>query len=516
MTRLPRSHVALASALLATLSAGCGIAARDGQFLCPDGRCPAGLSCGADGVCHVGAGTDAGARDAPGLDAPGLDAPGLDAPGLDAPGLDAPDGGPIELCAPAAATDAPADEDLDGWIDEGCTLALGEIHPVLSAMPTRSVYDGLELVNDGLSGVVVDANDTPNRPILVVRRPDVLSPFINAAPLLGARDAALAPFLVTVDGAGTELVVQARDAGGGMHLYSAFGSVAGGSFSGLTRIAALDAFGIRQLHPSLSRDGLELFFVSQASDGSPTIHHARRAALGAAWMTVVNLGRGLYPRPSPDGRTLHFVDVDAVVTRTIERASPDDPFGSLTAGVEWSPIGSRGLVLLPSFHVATREVFFTLGSTTPGADRSDAPLPYSIFRAEVCADGACVPERIPCVDGTASADGLHCYRALGPMTSTWVAAFGTCDGPGLGHMITIHTADELALARGVGLNYWLGMTGTTWVTNEPTIFTAFATGSMPTGTQCSVEATAGWTVQPCLGAAIPLCEEEIWPTFVRR
>src|SRR5688500_18232706 len=119
-------------ALLFALAAGCGITARPGQFRCPDGRCPSGLVCAADGVCRTpGAPADGGP---PGLD--GGDAGPTDVGGIvpDVPGLDAPDAPPPESCDPDPLTRIPLDEDRDGLFDEVCPFAFGPMHPVLAAM----------------------------------------------------------------------------------------------------------------------------------------------------------------------------------------------------------------------------------------------------------------------------------------------------------------------------------------------------------------------------------------------
>lgn len=499
-------------ALALFVVSGCGIAARDGQFLCPDGRCPGSLVCASDGRCRPpGAITDAGMIDAPPFDAPGLDVGPVDAPPLDAPG----DAGPPESCVPSATTRAAIDEDMDGAVDEGCTPTYGQPHIVLPPMTTRAAYLGFELLDDGLTGVFVRTTLGVPQAVEVVTRPSLVAPFGPPETMPSTLISNVGPYGMTVDGTGTEIVLGGLDDALAAHLYETFGSVAGRTFGAATTVDELNGYGVHQVLPSMTRDGLELFFVGlddlSGAELVGTIYHARRAALHGAWTSVEMVGPGLYPRPSFDGRTLHAIDgtTGPVVRR---RASRDDTFGP---AADFPTFGGTDVIaILPFDFPRTRELFFTYGSTMDGSVPSWAPFNTTIFRNEICPDGDCDSPMVPCAVGTRSPNGLHCYSRLATIrTRPYATAVSECALTG-GHLPTIHSIEENLTVRGTEtIEMWLGLQGSTWSTGEPFLYEDWA-GAAGTGAQCFVLGSAGWVLRGCAMDAAVICETEIWPTWV--
>jgi hypothetical protein len=507
---------------------GCALAARDGQFLCPDERCPAGFAC-VEGVCRsatdAAGGLDAPLPDVPGLDAPRPDVPGLDAPsvdggepfscpdaptatdaGPDAPVLlDAP--GPAESCVPDARLGA-RDENGDGRIDEGCGYFFRGPHMVLSAMPTVGSYLGVDLTADGTT--LVTASGELDAPVYFARRPSLVDAFAVAEPEPGLALAGRRIESVTIRGDGAELIVAASGADGTSRLYRSVACAAG--WPALTPIGELDGASPGESEPYLRRDGLELLFVRRsASGGVPTILRARRTDLGAPWVTESGGIMGSAPTMSFDGHTLYYSESTGGI-RVSDRTGLDVAFapastGSPTLAHPTSARAMRRLVILP----AAREAYFshfTDGTTVP----SDAPLARSVFRMQVCRNAACGATVLTSCVGFMSADGLTCYRA--PST---VSAYPAVPCAPDQRPLAIHSRQETDLIRGRFPLAWLGMHGRRWDNGQPFLYDEFSVE--PSAMECaSVE--MGWPLDPdCVatvaGGRTVLCERELWPVYVR-
>ncbi len=520
------------AAAFAFVLTGCALAARDGQFLCPDERCPTGFAC-VEGVCR--AASDAPDFDAAGLDAPRADVPGLDAPLPDVPGRDAPgvDVGEPPTCPDASApldapSDAPStvdapppaescvpdarlgarDENGDGRIDEGCGYFFGGPHMVLSAMPTVGSYLGVDLTADGTTLVTVSGE--PDAPVYFAQRANVMDAFALAAPeprlaLAGRRIES-----VTIRGDGGEVIVSASDADGTSRLYR--GVRCAGAWSGLTPIAELEGASPGESEPYLRRDGLELLFVRRASGGgAPTILRARRADLAAPWVEESGGIPGSAPTMSFDGHTLYYSETTGVIRvsdRTgLDAAFTPAPTASPALGNPTMSRAMRRLVILP----ATREAYFshlTDGVAVP----AEAPLARSVFRMQVCRNAACGAVVLTSCVGFLSANRLTCYRAPSTMTAYPAVPCASDQRP-----LAIHSREETDLIRGRFPLAWLGMHGRRWDNDQPLLYDEFSVD--PTGTECaSVE--AGWPLDPDCMAAVAggrtvICERELWPVYVR-
>lgn len=103
-----------------------------------------------------------------------------------------------------------------------------------------------------------------------------------------------------------------------------------GSFGPATQIAELSTAGADQM-PNVSRDGLEMVFVSDRAGGfgALDVYVTRRASVQDAWSTPVNLGANVNtaggesrPSLSGDGRRLHFGRAGEIYvsTRTVGNA----------------------------------------------------------------------------------------------------------------------------------------------------------------------------------------------------
>ena len=496
--------------------AGCGIVPRDAQFTCPDGLCPSGFVCAADGLCHSG--IDAGPMDAPlpdtRLEDVGLE-DGLDVPDpLDAPGLDAPDaglgdaGGALESCAPDAMRRA-VDEDLDGRVDEGCGLFLGPIHPVLNAMPVTTDgvgYFGGELTSDGRH-LYTTAYDQTSRAFLIASRGDPTLPFAQAVPAAGSDLPGFAPSLVTVTGDGLEVYLQLIPTSGapGAHIFVTSGSPTT-PWSTPVEVLAFSSTGDEQVHPHIRRDALEIYFVARTA-GVDTIMRSFRAARGGAWSAPSPVGLGAFPILSPDFLSLYFMDAGRVM-RVVTRGTFSDPFPSLVAAPALLPT-IEGVLTRPFFSDATREVFFSLQSRASGAVPLDGPTAASVFRAEVCRDAACSSPRILCT-GTAirSADGFHCYRRGAFQNYAQASTTGCMAGE---HLLSIHSAGEADQVRGMlTMVCWLGLMGRAWQSGEPFLYDEF--GTEPTPAQCA-HVGVGWPLDTCTASRLVVCESDLWPAF---
>lgn len=477
----------------------CSVSPDDGQFLCSDGRCPAGQTC-IDGVCRDG---DASERDAGERDA-GVDDASLDGSLLDAGERDGGDDARVvdEVCT---STNQPQiDEDGDGAIDEGCAWSFGNAHPVLDVPVGPDLHWSPILGGDGTRLYFGYSGDPSG--VYMARRTSVDARFELASEPIRLRSSPSADpiFVVAIDTAETTLVAQA-----------------GGTLFRAERPTAGDAFGTwieigPGTHPALRGDGLELVFVLGAQ-----VFRATRSSVGrdfgAPTVALEGDETKQFPRMTPDGRTLFFQGSGGQ-THIASRTSVDLPFGDVVVATEL-PVGS-------SFSVfpATREVFFVAVS-------EDGPATQSIWRAEVCRALPCPPRHTDCPVGF-EAIGYGCYETSPGGFTTIAAARDHCAA----REATLASVASLGERTRLGdlgflsstVSMWTGgfteslapgMVDYRWPTDEAFVEYADAWAVRPVGddllSRCIGATTSGWVARSCTGgeSARALCQVVRWPTW---
>lgn len=488
---------------LASLSSlACSVDPDDAQFLCSDGRCPAGQTC-VDGVC----------RDEPSDVDAGVDG-GVDAT-IDDATIDAPDGAEDDAGAtPEVCTPTPgvaSDEDGDGAIDEGCEWHFGSPHPVLDvdlgifehwspvvvADPRRLyyAYSGTDPSGEDQSGVyLAQRTSTEARFALDGLEPEaVFEPSTNDP---------VYTFAITPDE--RVLVVQV-----------------GGELVIAERTSPEVAFGAARTiangtHPTIRADGLEVVYVTGAQLRR-IVRAARGEEFGAGSLAVNDTSPepASFPRMTPDGRALIYTSGGSVVVAT--RAATDVPFGDVTG---LPPVTGHSL----SVSFATREIYFSV----PASDRS--PSSQGVWRMELCRDGPC-PSRAPVCPAALEAVGeFGCY-ARGGMHPTLGAATDFCTRIGASLSSLNSSAEREALVA-AGLitpapRVWTGAVTDslnppvvyTWPTDEPFVEyrelwqTRPAEGDL--ASRCAESDDRGLVARSCTGGTmIPaLCEVVHWPTW---
>ncbi|AKF04685.1 C-type lectin domain-containing protein [Sandaracinus amylolyticus] len=329
----------------------------------------------------------------------------------------------IEHCTAQGAGATGFDDDLDGAIDEGCALAVGTPIPLSEVHRTASPLLSPWLSPDKLRLYLV-RSDTGE--IVVAHRRSRDSRF--GAPVLVARWTDVPVVAATLGSDELEVIVSTPTA----------------ALARARRASRDDAFGPLEPitltvapphhHPSISRDGRELFFVTGDASGLFVVQRAVRSArgepFGPAELALVSDGttNQLTPSLSDDGRTL-FVSMNGAL------ASAD----RLASGTFAAPVLLGVLGIFPHVDVRTRELFFV----TQGAQWSPVPS-ATVWRAPICRDGACAPRTIECEGGAPSPDGQHCYVAIRTPLS-WDDARADCEARGA-HLVTLASADEAAVA----------------------------------------------------------------------
>ncbi|MCU0674849.1 MAG: C-type lectin domain-containing protein [Myxococcota bacterium] len=490
----------IAALVLSVLSLiACSVDPDDAQFLCSDGRCPAGQTCLA-GVCRdepggeVDADVDGGADDAAIEDAT------TDAPDAD----DA--GSASEVCTPTPGS--AVDEDGDGAIDEGCDWRFGSPHPVLdvdlgevdhwspavAADPNRLYYAYSD--RGGRSGVYL-AQRTATEARFALGGLEPQRVFESPTDELVYTFAITPDELVLVVQVGGELMLTERSS---------------------PEVAFEDARTIASgTHPTIRADGLEVVFVS-GTQLRRIVRASRGAEFGVASLAVSDSSpeAASFPRMTPDGRALLFSSGASVVLAT--RGTTDVPFGDVTG---LPPVSGHSL----SVSFATREIFFSV----PASDRS--PSSQGVWRMELCRDGPC-PSRTPvCPEELEAVGELGCY-ASGGMHPTFGAATDFCEGiraslaslNSLGERQALVDAGYLSTVGRV----WTGaVTETlaagrvlyTWPTDEPFVEYRGLWQMRPAegdvASRCAEADDRGLVARSCTGGTtIPaLCERVFWPTW---
>jgi len=517
--------------------------------------CGAGFSCSSFGMCIAPPDApvaDTGPRDAGG-DAPPFDAPptaacalagGTDADGdgycVDATTEpDCNDGDPTihpnatEVCTPSTVDSSSVDENCDGALDEVCTWHFGAPH----------------LVPQVLSGYVPGARVNPNGPLVASGGTHLYVTFSPATAggsnyLLLSRasrsTAFAAPTAVAfVTGFAPTEFALSQDELTGVCGAAPMGSpdrdlylLSRTSLSAPFSVTPIDAFSTpaRENHPTLSRDGLELFFLLDT-----VLNRATRASLADAFTSatpVVGMPSPMnYPQLTDDDRTIVFAYAPPGRSTSLWRAdrtsSDATTFGTPVELVELNPGGVQELNH-PHVSLSTREIFFSSTSLATGG------MARNLFRAELCLDGPCPPRLIDCPSpGIRSRDGLHCYfTAAGP--GVWGNGGGACLVTGGAHLATLQSSEERAelwTAFGRLGNFWLGANDRAvegmwqWDDGEPWIWAGWGTiGTVVQPDNSMMNENCGHlnsgTSVPgllndnnCDVAYAYMCETEMWPTW---
>jgi hypothetical protein len=488
--------------ILALALGGC-FAPASGQFLCDErGICPDGMTC-VGGVCRAG-GIDAGAIDSGASDA-AVDGGAIDGGAIDG-GEDASFPTDSGMCGAELCEDgATEDDDCDGIIDEGC-VGIGFSHsPVrLHALAVAndsgaSAHYGPELARGGLSYYVVASTPTTG----ILQRADRTAldqPFGHLSP--ASASAAIEIASVTDD----ELEMFAA----GSRILRASRATRDVMFGAPDPVTELGEEGTS---PSISRDGLELYFVARSM-----IMRSTRADRASAFSDPVSVVAGSDPRLSADGLTLRFVSGGEHAL--LIRASTSAAFtGEPIVDRRW---GANARLLFQ--HDAARELWLTIDGEDPRT-----PVTVSVLRVQAC-DGVC-PSVTPisCNAGeTRSADGLHCYGLTDAEGAGYGFARDRCRAmyPG-SEIMSVHTDDEVddVLAL-VSAPRWLGMVRAsitmpfTWFNGEPFLWSGdsdprWAPGHPTSGPpdNCALLHDDGlWYSWNCQGA-IAICERTHWPVL---
>lgn len=424
----------------------------------------------------------------------------------------------LESCTPSTAGSSAFDEDLDGRIDEGCTLSLGVPAPLLALHDGQHAPVGVFLSDDKRRLYVLIA---PSGMLLMLEREGRGGAFGEARPVEGAALGGASAFALSRDE--KEL----------------FMSDAAGALQRLTRTSRSRPFGAPEpvaltaapphRRPALSPDGLELFFASDIA-GAAQIHRARRAQLGDPFEPSEPLSLGGLGESSPslDETGLRLVFTRGGVLHSASRTSLSEPF---ELGAPIAVTLDVFAVDAPFVAIGSREVYFI------SAGRSWDPIPTgSLVRAELCLDGACVPRPADCPAGaTPSPDGAHCYLVFATPLGRDLAA-SNCAERDM-HLASLHSAGEHALVASLAMTEaWidavdldedrtcpdptLDACGFGWSTGEPWLTPAWALGE-PSGVGplgepelCVAIAIDGTIADRGCDTPLPfVCESDQWPSW---
>jgi hypothetical protein len=450
--------------------------------------------------------------------------------------------GAAEVCSPQ---DGPSsarglDDDCDGAIDEGCEWYFAQPHPLTALHMSSRAHFTPNLTADGLRLYFVhyDSSAPGLSRIHVAERAGLDEPF-GAPTVVEADLTGLTIASISLSEDELEVFCQIRDgAEPQQHLYRATRTDRAAPFSRPVRMAATTTL-LNSYHPHLSRDGHELFFATDDT-GARVIRRLLRTDVDADFTgptEVITLPTGagdwLFPTLSPD-RLTAFYSVGSQLFRASRSAPSESTF---TDPVDIADLNVPGAFSISVFvSEPTGEIFFDgagrpYSPTAPGTD--------SLFRARLCRDAACAPIRVDCDIATGavrSADQLHCFWMV-TTPQTWGNAFSSC---GAGHLVTIHSAAEYALAGSVigGERVWLGAydgtpgitslppvpqcttsvpgCGFAWVTGEPWIFSAWGPGepnNALAGEDVAEMSATRWNDASASDPLRAACEEELWPTW---
>ena len=415
------------------------------------GGCPDGLTCEAEGYCRA-AGVE--------LSCAAL----LD--GGDGGDGDGGGGGPD-----AAPCTTPG----------GCPFFFGRPSPVLEVHLFSGHHGSPHLSSDRLRLYFAAGNS-----LWVAARPSPGEPFDE--PISFGIDGGEALLFDGVSLSADELViaVAARDTEDGLaQLFVADRTGDTADFAGLTAVE-LSEDSENETDPTLSPDGLELWYASGGTGPFRILHRSRQTRVDAfedaepVTLAGADLD-DLAPTPSADGLSLMFSRQPSDDTRTLMRAFRDD-LGSL-AFHDPEPLDdltvAGAAVSDPFLAAGGRELFFS-------STQAWSPASTAIWRVHVCG-GECNDDQILCEPpAVLSPDARHCYNSYDD-TANWNSHVQACNTQG-GHLVTIHSDAEnelvATLAEEDGVDpIWIGSTDENgecntgvepcwygWVTDEPDLY----------------------------------------------
>ena len=445
--------------------------------------------------------------------------------------------GATEICTPSTTGSVSIDENCDGAIDESCAWHFGRPHWLSTAKGGNA--GNLTLSADGLRLYYRGGPTT----MALSARARLDAPFGALTPVRGAgTDGTIgAGSGGTMSADELELIYNASG-----DLYVTRRTSASGDFAAGTPIPSLnDAVG-QDWAPSLSPGGLELFFASSrgAAMRYQIYRSTRSTTTSDAWSTpaLVTIDWGASPLPtgeqspslSQDGLTMFFgvEGAGGVQMFMASRAATDAAaFGSpMRVGDLAADVGDDFYYYVSD---RTREIFFaSTRAWGPAGGRA-------LWRAEICRDGPCEARAVSCLGGRLSEDRLHCYWRDTAMVP-WVTARTACGVDA--HTATIQSADENAILAALysGGQTWLGgydgapavtpalppvaqCTVATpgcafgWTTREPWTYANFAAGEPNNGAGGEdgllMTASGTWNDGSFSFATGVFCEREMWPTW---
>jgi hypothetical protein len=445
-------------------------------------------------------------------------------------------------CTPSTAGAVPRDDNGDGAIDEGCAWHVGSPHalePTAGAPGTDPSTEANWISPDGLRLYLAatTGGGAPFR-IAVASRSDRGQPFGDPVPLVGAALGNYSVGGITLSSDELEAIVSARPepGTGSKDLYRMTRAAVTEPFGALERIAEVSTDADDE-RPHLRSDGEELVYAS----GRVLMSASREGGAFAAPVALAGLpGDSNAPYLSIDGRTMVFYHRNAGAPFRIYRAEREDAdsasFGEPVELIELEPSGQSQLVH-PVLSEATRELFYSdRGAWTPSH--------ATVWRAEVCRDGACAPRTATCA-GVRGPDGLHCYTRIVDR-DTRAQSEEACRSLG-GHLVAIESQGEQEFIKttfgtepvwiggydnrdGVAECNNAGLDGTTagcswaWEGGARWTFQAWASGSASTPAEpqggaaenCAVLAPlalGAWIDTSCEGANRGVCETALYPTW---
>ncbi len=493
-----RSGQAVSGAIAAfiALVTGCTVTYPEGVIACgDDAPCPSGWTC----------------RETRCFSTPGASDAGVDATSPDA-GTDA---GTVDLGCPAT-----------GPANATCPWFFGRPHAVPSLHPSTTGLFSAALTADGRTIYVASWNTVDNLPLYEASRASSSERFGPLVATLGSANVGIQPTMLSMTEDGLEIFAQVGDARSPPATRTTIVRYERASlvseFGPPQPIGAVDRV-LGASHPSITGDGLELFFTAPSDS---LVYRARRPSRALPFEVAepAGLPAGLiYARVTPDGLGI-FAGAPAQYATRADRASA---FGT---PAPLPNAGDLGGFALPTYVPATRELWYASGLDSVRAPGSATA--FSLWRVQVCRDAPCAAE-LRATDcpkpRQRSIDDFHCYFAQS-ITASIGAARDQCtwNGPTFA-LATVHSAEELALISGAASD------GTAWIGGErdsvaspfywtspvpvpePVVFelqpwVAGEPDSDPASRYLAVSGSAFAAVSGTAGLA-SICEQSIWPTW---
>lgn len=488
--------------------AGCPYRIPDGRLICTETEdCPPGFVCNAARTCDRGEGDgDAAIRDAGTSDAPVVCDVDGDGDGACAD-VDCDDGddevypGGVEACTSSTDGVAPRDENCDGAIDEGCAYHVGEPHWVTDVLARDGEIDAPRLSFDDTTLYAVALDSAGSRvPMMASRARNERFSAFTAIPgdwdEGGTDTLPIESFAVSPDL--REALVHFK---GKQTRVSRYG-----------RSSPTSPFVFRELvgtdleHASFSPDGLEMVVSTGLG-----VALASRSALGMPFGSIREI--------LSDVRGPAFIGPDALLLvrgdTTLELVIARRVDGTFVVTDEVIPL--PGPFEDVTYSPAARELFFS-------SSRAWAPVSggsASLWRAEICRDGACPARQVTCAtdDGERrSTDGTHCY-AVNESIRGWSQMSSLCGARRDAHLVSLHSLAERDLVAMLAEDlYWIGGDVTpsnTWDSGEAWTTDFYGPGWPMGPGDCVQFSTAANEMRNgvCDNPFRGICETELWPVW---